>query len=150
MKTIQLLLLITFLGLCACGNKADRASNDIAKASDSTQTQETPEASASAQTLTLKWKSVSSSEWGTTYEFEDQNGALVRFSRMGIPNFSEDENDYFIRTPVEGTLFAQYEIRSKSKDKWFEIIIQTTQEENENADDGSMMDVLTITAIKPH
>ena len=67
-------------------------------------------------------------EYGMYYEFEDERGTVISASRLGIPDFSDDENDYFTRTPIEGTVFSQFEIKSRSKDKWFDVTLKTTQE----------------------
>src|SRR6185436_12778809 len=113
-------IFISSLLFWSCGTKSGETQNDSGNATDSVQT-ETQTESDSSKTYVLKWKAVSTSEYGNWYEFVDEGGNDFHADHLDIPNFSEDNNEYFTRTPVEGTPFAQYQIKSEVKDKWFEV-----------------------------
>ena len=149
----SLIFLIISLSLLGCGTKSEKSyqSHEAIIEADSINTEKSQESkSEPSETQILKWKSVSSTEYGMGYEFEDKNGNVVYFHRFGIPGFSTDTNDFFTATPVEGTVFSEYKIKDEVKDKWFEVQIATRQEENPNDDTEPMIDVQVIVSIKPY
>jgi hypothetical protein len=146
MKSFMGLFLFCCFGFSSCSTKSVKEDQKV----DTTTSTKEIEGNDSTRTLVLKWKSVSSSEWGNAYEFEDQSGNVFTAYALEIPGLSKDDNDYFTSAPVEGTPFARYEIKDAVKENWFDVKIYTRQEENEQAGDGSMKDVEIIVGIKPH
>jgi hypothetical protein len=141
-------LFFCFALLSCSTNKT--ASEDVKADSVSQPAQATEAKDDSTRTLVLQWKSVSSSEWGPSYEFTDESGNDFTAHQLAMPGFSEENNEYFTSTPVDGSPFSRYEIKDAIKQNWYDVKVYTKQEENENAGEGEMKDVQIIVSLKPH
>jgi hypothetical protein len=102
----------------------------------------------SRKTYTLKWKGVSYDEYGISYAFEDKKGEEVYFFHLNIPGFTDNENDYYTSTPVEDRIFPVLEIKESVKEKWFEVLVEIQNMENE-AEPSETNEVPVIIGIKP-
>jgi hypothetical protein len=146
MRSLVVLFLFFCLTFWSCTNKS--ASTDKIEMSESPT--EITAKDDSTRTLVLQWKSVSSSEWGPSYEFTDESGNDFTAQQLAMPGFSEENNEYFTSTPVDGSPFSKYEIKDAIKQNWYDVKVFTRQEENENAGEGEMKDVQIIVSLKPH
>jgi hypothetical protein len=148
MKIFIASCLFTGLAFFSCSPK--KPANEEVKADSVSQPSQTSEMKDdSNRTLVLKWKSISSSEWGPSYEFTDEAGNDFIADRLNIEGFSEDSNEYFFVKQVDDTPMSQYEMRDGITNNWYDVKIKTIQEESD-AGDGSMKDVQVVVSIKPH